>query len=118
MTDTDLDDVDFVTAAELIDKRAKPNGGRDHQESDEQQEPPPRFIDMSSWDTVPVPPRDWAVLDRIPLRQTTLFSGEGAVGKSIVLLQLSSAHVLARDWLGTMPEPGAAIYLDAEDDQQ
>jgi RecA-family ATPase len=84
----------------------------------EQHKPPPQFIDMSNWDSIPVPPRDWSVLDRIPLRQTTLFSGEGAVGKSIVLLQLSSAHALARDWLGTMPEPGAAIYLDAEDDGQ
>src|SRR5262249_3372498 len=28
----------------------------------------------------------------------------------------SAAHVLGRDWLGAMPEPGPAIYIDAEDD--
>jgi RecA-family ATPase len=57
------------------------------------------------------------VLNRIPLRQTVLFSGEGAAGKSTEQLHLSAAHVLGRDWLGTMPEPGPAIYVDAEDDQ-
>jgi RecA-family ATPase len=73
------------------------------------------FIDMSNWDNEPVPKRDWAVQDRIPLRQVSLFSGEGSIGKSVALLQLSSAHVLAKDWLGTMPKPGPALYLGAED---
>ena len=74
------------------------------------------FIDMSEWDDLPAPPRQWAVADRIPLRQPTLLSGEGAIGKTILLLQLSVAHVLGRDWLGTMPEPGPVLYLGAEDD--
>src|SRR5206468_1716844 len=73
------------------------------------------FIDMSTWDS-PAPPRQWAVKDRIPLRQPTLFSGEGAIGKTLIALQLSVAHVTARDWLGTSPEPGPAIYLGAEDE--
>jgi RecA-family ATPase len=46
-----------------------------------------------------------------------LFSGEGAAGKSTVQLHLSAAHVLGRDWLGTMPTPGPAIFIDAEDDE-
>ena len=54
--------------------------------------------------------------DRIPILQPTLFSGEGAAGKTLVELQLCVAHVLARDWLGGMPEPGPAIYYGAEDD--
>lgn len=73
------------------------------------------FIDMSTWDTTPVPPREWAVRERIPLQQPTLLSGEGAAGKTIVELQLCVAQVLGRDWLGSMPEPGPAIYLGAED---
>ena len=40
-----------------------------------------------------------------PLRQAALLSGEGAAGKSIVLLHLCAAHALARDWLRTLPEP-------------
>jgi hypothetical protein len=34
-----------------------------------------------------VPQREWAVLDRIPLRQVTLHSGHGAAGKSLIELQ-------------------------------
>jgi RecA-family ATPase len=71
---------------------------------------------MSKWDADAPPPREWAVHDRIPLRQPTLFSGEGAVGKTLAELHLSAAHVLGRDWLGTMPEPGPSIYYGAEDE--
>jgi hypothetical protein len=56
------------------------------------------FIDLSNWDNERAPSRAWAVPDRIPLRQPTLFSGEGAIGKSLIALQLSVAHVTARDW--------------------
>lgn len=75
------------------------------------------FIDMTKWDTEPVPEQAWAVRDRIPLLQVTLFSGEGAAGKSTEQLHLSAAHALARDFLGSLPEPGPAIFIDAEDDQ-
>jgi len=52
------------------------------------------------------------------LRQVTLFTGEGAAGKSTVQLHLCAAHVLGRDWLGTMPEPGPALFIDGEDDDK
>ena len=76
------------------------------------------FINVANWDDEPVPELEWAVLDRIPLRQVTLFSGEGSAGKSTTQLHLSFAHGLARDWLGTMPEPGPALFVDAEDDEK
>jgi RecA-family ATPase len=87
---------------------------------DEEQYRTPRvlsFIDMGTWDDSPPPERPWAVRDRIPLRQPTLFSGEGAIGKSLVELHLCAAHVLGRDWLGSLPEIGLAIYFGAEDEQ-
>ena len=74
------------------------------------------FIDMQPWDSTAAPSRPWAVTDRIPINQPTLFSGEGAAGKTLVELQLCVAHVTGRDWLGGMPEPGPAIYYGAEDD--
>jgi RecA-family ATPase len=74
------------------------------------------WLDMSNWDNEPVPEQDWAVRDRIPLRQCVLYSGEGATGKSIELQHLCAAHALARDWLGSMPEPGPAFYIEAEDE--
>jgi RecA-family ATPase len=75
------------------------------------------IIDMSKWDDEPVPRREWAVLDRIPLRQVTLHSGHGAAGKSLIELQRSVAHALGRDWIGTLPERGPALFIDAEDDE-
>jgi RecA-family ATPase len=74
------------------------------------------YINMSNWDKEPVPEQEWGVFNRFPLRQTAVFSGEGAGGKSTLALQLGVAHVLGRDWLGSMPEQGSAIVIDAEDD--
>jgi RecA-family ATPase len=75
------------------------------------------FIDMSKWDNIPVPAREWGVHKRIPARQVTLFSGEGSAGKSLVELQLAAAHVLGRDWLSSTPSRGPAIYIGCEDDK-
>jgi RecA-family ATPase len=76
------------------------------------------FIDMTRWDDEEPPPREWAVLDRIPLLQTTLFSGEGGAGKSDIELHQCIAHVLGRDWLQTLPELGPAIFVECEDDER
>ena len=79
--------------------------------------PPLTWINMAAWDVEPVPARGWLVRDRIPLRQPTLLSGEGAVGKSLLILHLLASTALGRDWLGFMPEPGPAWYFGAEDDK-
>jgi RecA-family ATPase len=82
-----------------------------------QNEPPPPlpFVNMSNWDNEPVPEQEWTVLNRIPRQQCALFSGEGAAGKSTIWLQAAAAHVLGKEWLGSMPETGPAIFVDAED---
>jgi len=80
--------------------------------------PPARlleFIDLTAWEGQPVPERQWAVLNRVPDGEVTLFSGEGALGKSLILKQLAVATVTAKDWLGVMPEPGPVVYLTAEE---
>jgi RecA-family ATPase len=74
------------------------------------------WLDMSSWDYVPVPERQWAIRERVPLKQAGLFSGEGGTGKSIIEMMKDVAHVAGKDWFGSMPEPGPAFYLGAEDD--
>ena len=78
---------------------------------------PIQWLDMSAWDTEPIPERKWAIRDRVPLNQAGLFSGEGGAGKSILELMKNVAHVTGKDWLGSMPEPGPAFYLGAEDDK-
>jgi RecA-family ATPase len=78
--------------------------------------PPLQWLNMSAWDREPVPQRQWAIRDRVPLNQAGLFSGEGGVGKSIIELTKDVAHVAGKDWLGSMPEQGPAFYIGAEDD--
>jgi RecA-family ATPase len=80
--------------------------------------PPLPWLDMSNWDHEPVPEREWAIRDRVPLRQVGLFSGEGGTGKSIIELMKNVAHVAGKDWFGSLPEPGPAFYLGAEDDDK
>ena len=65
--------------------------------------------------TTPPPPREYAVPSRVPLRQVTLLAGAGAIGKSMVALDLLCSTVLGRDWFGSHPLPGPAIYLGVED---
>jgi RecA-family ATPase len=93
--------------ADLADTKPDPGGNADE---------PLAFIDMSQWDSEPPPPRLWSVRERVPLRQPTLFSGEGAIGKTLLSLQLLVAHALGRDWIGMLPELGPAIYFGCEDD--
>jgi RecA-family ATPase len=78
---------------------------------------PLKWLDMSKWDTEPVPQREWAIRDRVPLNQAGLFSGEGGTGKSIIELMKDVAHVTGKDWLGSLPEIGPAFYIGAEDDK-
>jgi RecA-family ATPase len=93
--------------------RAQPKHDEQPEAKPETDNEPLPYIDIAR---DPIPPRDWAVRDRIPARNVALLSGEGAVGKSTLLLQLSAATVLARDWIGVMPEPGPVMYLGCEDD--
>jgi RecA-family ATPase len=86
-------------------------------DDDRDPDAPLTFCNIDEWSKTEPPPRDWAVPDRFPLRNVALLSGEGAVGKSVLLMQLAVAHVLARDWLGTLPQHGPAIYLNAEDEE-
>jgi RecA-family ATPase len=75
------------------------------------------WLDMSNWDGESVPERKWAIRDRVPLNQAGLFSGEGGTGKSIIELMKDVAHVAGKDWLHSVPEPGPAFYIGAEDDK-
>jgi RecA-family ATPase len=64
----------------------------------------------------PIPPREWLVLDRIPARNVSSLSGEGSIGKSLLLMQLAGSTVLGKLWIGTQPEPGPVLYMSCEED--
>jgi RecA-family ATPase len=76
------------------------------------------WVNMQDWDSTPMPAREWAVDNLVPMRQPFLFTGEGAVGKSILELMLSVAHVTGHDWLGATVKQGPAIYYGCEDEQE
>jgi RecA-family ATPase len=75
------------------------------------------FINIAKWQDQPVPERPWTVKDRIPAGNVTLLSGKGGTGKTILSMQLSVAHVLAKDWLGSLPDPGPVMGVYCEDDE-
>ena len=104
--------------ADAAKERAAKEGPRHRPtiEPDTSQPKPIEWLDMSNWDNTPVPVRKWAIRDRVPLNQVGLFSGEGGAGKSIIELMKDVAHVVGKDWLGSLPEQGGAFYLGAEDE--
>ena len=64
----------------------------------------------------PVPERGWVVLDMIPSGTVTLITGNGGVGKSLLVEQLGIAVAVGREWIGTLPERGPVVFVSAEDD--
>jgi RecA-family ATPase len=79
---------------------------------------PPKLetIDLAKWEGLPVPARRWVVRERIPARNVTGLSGDGGVGKTLLMQQLAVATVLGRDWIGELPEFGPVVLVSAEDD--
>lgn len=87
--------------------------------SPKQNAPPPQTpeaADIREWDFIAPPEPKFIVPGLIPLRQVTLFSGEGAAGKSTIALHLAAATVLGRGWHISTPDKGPAFFIDAEDD--
>jgi RecA-family ATPase len=64
----------------------------------------------------PVPERGWLVPHWIPSREVTLLSGDGGVGKSLLVMQLQIAAAARRQWLGLPVMPCRTIGIYAEDE--
>jgi RecA-family ATPase len=77
---------------------------------------PPPVINAASWQGLPVPTRQWVLHNRVPSRSVTLLSGEGAIGKSTLMLQQSCAHTIERAFFGVVPKLGPALFVSAEDE--
>ncbi len=73
------------------------------------------MIEPITLDEQPVPDRRWAVDGWIPHGTVTMLSGDGGVGKSILVMQLLTCAATGKDWLGQRTEPCKAIGIFCED---
>jgi RecA-family ATPase len=80
---------------------------------------PLEMIKPMQWQGKAIPQRRWLVQDRIPMRQTTLLTGDGGLGKTLLALQLQTACALGRDWIDLKAEPVKSIgfYCEEEEDE-
>jgi RecA-family ATPase len=75
------------------------------------------LVAASTLHGVEIQRRRWLASSRIPMRAVTILSGDGASGKTTILMQLSAAVVLQRDWLGLpVEEHGPVMFITAEED--
>ena len=81
-------------------------------QEDDGAELPLPYVDLA----LPLKDREWLVHERIPMFNVTLVSGEGAVGKSILLMQLAGSTVLGKGWIGMIPTRGPTLYMSCEED--
>lgn len=93
-------------------RRANGRGGDDAPDYGQAADPPLPYVDLA----LDLTPRRWLVPDSIPIRNVSSMSGEGAIGKSLLLMQLSGAVVLGKPWLGMVPEQGPVLYFNCEED--
>ena len=105
---------EFFAVHGTIDDGPEPSGKANGHDKHDADFP---VVQASAWAGCQVSVRQWAVQDRIPMYNVTLLSGEGAVGKSLLMQQLAVSTVLTRDWLGVVPEQGPVLYLSAEEDE-
>ena len=95
----------------------RPNGvGGDHGAANVSDVADLPLVCAASFAGKPVPERRWIVRDMIPDKTVTLVSGDGGVGKSLLIGQLGIAVATGREWIGTLPERGPVVFVSAEDD--
>lgn len=76
-----------------------------------------RFFSAAELAGRAVPPREWLVPDWVPMKNVTLFMGDGGTGKSLLALQLAASVATEANWIGRGVRPGRVILLSAEDDE-
>jgi len=74
------------------------------------------IIDPLNWEGKPVPERRWIVPDLIPEGNVTMLGGDGAMGKTLLALQLLVACALGKPWIGYQPRRCKAVGIFCEDD--
>jgi RecA-family ATPase len=75
------------------------------------------LVEPSAINPEEIPDRQWICPGLVPQSQTTMVSGDGGVGKSILAIQLAVAAATGRKWLGRRVERCRALVVACEDEQ-
>jgi RecA-family ATPase len=75
------------------------------------------IIEPIAWQDKPVPPRRWLVDGLIPQGAVTLLSGDGGIGKSLLVQQLGTACAIGKAWLGINTLACKTFLIFCEDDR-
>lgn len=75
-----------------------------------------RTISPAAWQGREPPRRDWMVQDCFVRGAVGLVSGDGGIGKSLLMQQLCTSAVLGRSWFGLTVIAGRALFIGCEDD--
>ena len=67
--------------------------------------------------SISIPEREWLVQGILPKGEVVLFTGDGGLGKSLVMLQLMVAQATGTPWLGMPVQKGRSFGLFCEDDE-
>lgn len=107
----DLSDLAIPTA-EIASAAEQVTASADHR--------PPSFplLDFASLAELPPIAKPFIIQRIAPAGEVTLFTGPGAVGKSLLGQQFATAKAAGVATLGLSLEPGPAIYLTCEDDAE
>lgn len=89
--------------------RAKPQNVEDRARTD-------GFVYASELAHRPLKPRQWVVDGIVPMSATTLFSGDGGTGKSLLAMDLLTAATSGGRWLGRDVRQCRSVFVSAEDD--
>jgi len=76
------------------------------------------IADLTAWAEVDPKPKTFRMAGYVPEQEVTIFPGPGGVGKSTFALQLCACSAAGKPMLGIDVEPGAALYVTAEDDDR
>jgi RecA-family ATPase len=73
-------------------------------------------ISPARWQGKTPPRRQWMVENAFLKGTVALVSGDGGIGKSLIMQQLCSCAAIGRSWLGLSVMPGRAMMIACEDD--